>query len=244
MSSAARRRSCFADAASITYHKILESPHLTLPSPPPGAEREGPGAFSAGRVRWGGTVAWRRSNCGPRSVEGRTPFMQPGPAFFALEPRDRLSRLQHHHRDFPGGLGLIAVIGWKESGHHMEQALAFRAGGDAGKAAIFLVGNLEPDLGLVAQIEEPGRMIGRAALRGDDHEAVPVMAVDEGRRPRRLALAAGRLQQKAIDLRRAGSAEIDHMPFRAVAPEVKLDMALLPAGRAGIDFRRHGPLHR
>src|SRR5262249_36024847 len=76
------------------------------------------------------------------------------------------------------------------------QALPLFALGRAGAGREHLALHLELDLGRLVQVLVPAGVLGRAALRRDDHVAVPILSVDERHRPLLARLPPRRRQEQ------------------------------------------------
>ena len=148
-----------------------------------------------------------------------------------------LSAFDHDRRNLARRLLLIV----SEAGHLgrllVEEALALRPVGNGCAGGELLLADLDRDVGIGAQVEEPGRALRRAPERGDDDEVVAVLGVDQRRRARSARLRAGGCQEQQRRTRKVPG------DFAAVRAELLDDLAVelcMSAGGSEVTGRSFG----
>jgi adenylate cyclase len=104
--------------------------------------------------------------------------------------------LQDDHRDRPAGLLLVAVVRRPVGGHLPPHRRLLLVGRNARAGAEDLVADLELDVGRPAEVLEPLRVVGRAAVRGHEQVVVAAAPVDQRHRARLARFRARRRQQE------------------------------------------------
>src|SRR4029453_6099582 len=111
--------------------------------------------------------------------------------------RRSADRIEHYDRDLAvGNLLLVVVVGRPEGGGLLPERRAFRAAGGAGEHLLLLGADLDLDLGVGEDVLVPARMLGRAALGGDDEVAVAGLAVEQREQEFLPGLAPRRREQQ------------------------------------------------
>src|SRR5215212_3993460 len=155
-------------------------------------------------------------------------------AHAVIEPRSRALRraLEDHDRDLALRPALVVVVVGPDLGHLAPQLGPFLGRRVPCARLELVVADLDLHLGVVADVQVPGRVLGRAALRGDDHRVVARHAVDE----RAAALRAGLAALGGEDQR--GGAALPVVPALAVGLEIGRDVGLaVQIGHAALPTR-------
>src|SRR5690348_3403543 len=153
-----------------------------------------------------GRAAWAApgGDCGLQAASNSTASRK---ALRAIDPNLR-DRREADHGDVPvGDLAVAAVL--RRGGDHAGVRLLVIVAGKLLRADVELAAaDLEPNLvGVLAEVDEPARMLGRAALGSHYQPGVSILDAAEQARALLAGLGAGRRQQHerdAVHLRRLG----------------------------------------
>src|SRR3954447_21027769 len=155
-------------------------------------------------------------------------------AHAVIQPRSRALRraLEDHDRDLALRPALVVVVVGPDLGHLTPQLGPLLGRRVPRARPELVVADLDLHLGVLADVEVPGRVLGRAALRGDDHRVVACHAVDE----RAAALRAGLAACGGEDQRRGAALPV--VPALAAGLEVGLHVGLaVQVGHARLPTR-------
>ena len=118
--------------------------------------------------------------------------MRDADAADAISSGVRPESLENDDRDLALRLRLILVVVRPDLVHLLPEPVALLALRGARVRAELVALDLHADLRRLGEVAIPVRMLGRSALRRDDHDVVAVLAEDERRRALLAGLAAGR----------------------------------------------------
>src|SRR3954451_21288229 len=148
---------------------------------------------------------------------------------------DLPARFEDHEGDFAtlaaGGVVLVAVVGLDAE---RPEALALLRRGYAGVDRQPVGGHLHRRVRVRLEVVEPGRVLGKASLRGDDDEVLAVPDVEQGRGALGAALGPDVIEQQHPP-RHAG----DLVPEASAAGAVEGSVQAHEATEGRPDLIRH-----